>query len=456
MTTSLIDVNKIEKNDWNPNVMADTEYQALKQDMHVHGVNGVDPILVSPKGVFQLEGEIAGEAWTQAFKVKGYVIIDGEHRWKAAKELGWKQVCCTSEGIKEEDAKALCYRRNRERGTIDPFKEALLFKTELPKLTQAKIAGKYGVDQSTVSHRLSLLKLDESILEKVGDLPRGIITPSHLEPIATLDVKDQKTAFKEAIITPMKSWDRQPSVRDIGAYVARIKEERAIEAAIAKALETAKFPKCPNCCKGAPKRIHHKGLPWVTCGNCYHDWNLETGKGLYEPIIDRQNRLDGKSEPIKPKTIRCAHTVKELHSIFVDRIKELIPKITVSQIKVHGKLEGAEFGFEITSYGQSMSISWHQGGSTWMGFRAEVHDYKSGEKSAVDAGSPGNVEDVKQLIENAFQGKLGIEQKTKRKKTPEEIIHELHSESSEHLEADKMQVTEDPKESLAAEEDVSS
>lgn len=428
MTTQLIDVSRLQPNGWNPNVMQDAEYQALKQDMRVHGVNGVDPILVSPKGVFQLQGEITGEAWTQAFKVKGYVIIDGEHRWKAAKELGWKQVCCTSEGIKEEDAKALCYRRNRQRGTIDPFKEALLFKSELEKLTQAKIAGKYGVKQGTVSQRLSLLKLDSEVVEKLKDIPRGIISVSHLEPIATLDPKDQKTAFKDAIVTPMKSWNWQPSVKEIESHVSRIKEERAAEAAITKALETAKFPKCPKCKKSIPRRIHHKGLPWVTCGHCCNDWNLETGKGLYEPIIDRQNRLDGKSEPIKPKTIRCVHTVKELHGIFVDRIKELVPTMKISQIKVHGELEGAAFGFEITSYGKSMSVSLHQA-SVWKGFRAEEHDYKSGEKSAVDAGSPGNIEDVKELIENAFQGKLGIESKrVKKAKSAGEIIHELHSE----------------------------
>lgn len=455
MTIQLIDVDEIRTNGWNPNVMSDIEYQALKQDMHVHGVNGVDPILVSLKGVYQLEGEISGAAWTKAFKVKGYVIVDGEHRWKVAKELGWKQILCTTGAIKEEDAKALCYRRNRERGTIDPFKEALLFKSDLDKLTQAKIAGKYGVNQATVSQRLSLLKLDSELVEKLKDIPRGIISVSHLEPIATLDPKDQKAAFKDAIFTPMKHWNRQPSVKEIESHVSRIKEERAAEAAIAKALETAKFPKCPKCKRGVPKRIHHKGLPWVTCGNCWNDWNLETGRGLYEPIMNSQNRLDGKSEPIKPKTIRCVHTVKELHGVFVDRIKELIPTIEISQIKVHGKLEGAEFGFEITSYGKSMSVSLHQA-SVWKGFGAEEHEYKSGEKSAVDAGSPDNVEDVKQLIENAFKGKLGIEPKNKRlkttRKTASEIIHELHSEP---LEADKIRVTDDPKESLATEEETS-
>ena len=106
MTTQLIDVNDIEKNSWNPNVMSDAEFRTLKEDMRIHGVHGVDPILVSLKGVYQLPvpiDELPGGAWDKAFEVKGYVIVDGEHRWRAAKELGWKQVFCESDNIREED-----------------------------------------------------------------------------------------------------------------------------------------------------------------------------------------------------------------------------------------------------------------------------------------------------------------------------------------------------------------
>jgi len=449
--TSLVSVDKIEPNEWNPNVMGEVEYAALKQDMHVHGVNGVDAILVSPKGKFldapheELEGF--------------YVIVDGEHRWRAAKELGWKEVLCEVREISEDDAKALCYRRNRERGNIDPFKEALLFKTELPKLNQAKIAGKYGVDQSTVSHRLSLLKLDSDVVKAVKDLPRGIITPSHLEPIASLAPADQKLVLKEELVTPLKSRDSMPSVRWVQSRVARIKEVRAEEMALAKALEIAKYPKCPQCHE-KPSDISHQGLPWVRCRNWHTAWNLETGKREYEPEVSRQKNLAGETEERVSRTLRCSHTVKELHGIFAERLKELIPKLDkISTLKVSGILEGAEFSVDLTGYSHIMAISTHHG-RTWLGFRAEDHEYKTGEKSAVQVNDPKEIELARQLIDNAFQGKLGIpvekivaKKRKGAKKSVEEQVHELHADDEEEpLEAENIATTDDPANSLSSEE----
>ena len=318
--TSLVSVDKIEPNSWNPNVMGEVEYAALKQDMRVHGVNGVDAILVSPKASFRGMADTTFEGF--------YVIVDGEHRWRAAKELGWKEVLCDVREISEDDAKALCYRRNRERGNIDPFKEALLFKTELPKLNQAKIAGKYGVDQSTVSHRLSLLKLDSEIVKAVKDLPRGIITPSHLEPLVSLAPADQKLILKEELVTPLRSRDSMPSVKWVQSRVARIKEERADERALAEALKTAKYPRCPIC-KALPSRIHHKGLPWVDCSkspwSSEHTWNLETGKRLYEPV-KRTESLDKAKRPEISRVIRSEYTVKQLIDAFFKAIHDTLPQ----------------------------------------------------------------------------------------------------------------------------------
>jgi ParB/RepB/Spo0J family partition protein len=435
-------VDKIDRNPWNPNVIQKEEYDALKQDMHIHGATGIDPLLISPKKFF-----FKAQDHKEGSTADTYIIVDGEHRWRAAKELGWKEIRCEIREISEDDAKALCYRRNRERGNIDPFKEALLFKTEVPKLSQAKIAGKYGVDQSTVSHRLSLLKIDAQIVAKAKIMPRGIITPSHLEALATLEPKDQKQVFQQ--YDRDRSY-RQWGVKEMQEQTARVKKAREEERALAEALQTAKFPKCPKCRKGSPKRVCHKGLPWVTCSSCLDDWNLETGKRLYEPEVSTQKGLDGKSEPIRQKTIRCAHTVRELVEVFVERAKEIVPKVDIASLKVSGKLDGAQFGFDFSSYGKSVSVSWHSN-ALWRGFRAEEHEYRTGEKSAVDTHSSDHVEEVKQLIENAFQGKLGIESKRlKKAKTAEELIHDLHPE--EPLEADTIQTTDNPKESLAADE----
>jgi ParB/RepB/Spo0J family partition protein len=410
-----IKIELLEPNAWNPNVMQKEEYEALKQDMHVHGVNGIDPLLVSPKQVFYGPPERAG---------KVCIIIDGEHRWKAAKELGWKEIRCDIESISEEDAKALCYRRNRERGTIDPFKEALLFKSELEQhMTQAQIAGKYGIEQGTVSHRLSLLKLDPQIIVEVQDMPRGIITPSHLEPLAGLETKDQKD-LAETLIRESKRQNAPIfSAHRMQEEAGRIKEQRKNEKELAEASEIAKFPKCPTCGK-PPTRISYKGLPWVNCEN-YHSsgaWNLKTGKREYEPESHEEKTLTGETRKVESSVLRSAHTVKELKELFIRHAKEVVPKVEIRNVKVSGKLDGSAFSFELDDYGATLHVSISQAG-IYHYFSAEGHKYRTGEITCIHTSSPGAVEEVREFIDNAFQGKLVA--KSKRfKKTKGTVLDE--------------------------------
>jgi ParB/RepB/Spo0J family partition protein len=401
----LIDIGLIDANPWNPNVMQELEYEALKQDMRITGLRGVDAILVSPWDCFFV-GEPANER---------YVIVDGEHRWRAAKELGWKQIRCEVRTITEDDAKALCYRRNRERGTIDPMKEALLFKTEIEKLKQKEIAEKYGIDQTTVSRRLSLLNLSDKTMKAVVSMPHGIITPSHLEPIATLSPNDQERVVDD-IAKKFKHFKELPTVQSVEREASWLKRQAEEKRKLGEAVQKAKFPKCPKC-GSPPSSIHYKGLPWVNCqsNEWRHEWNLQTGRSLYQEEHIAQRNLSGESEERVSRTLRCAHTVQDLHAIFTERMKELIPKLDkISDLKVSGTLDGAQFHMDLTGYGHSMAISTHHA-TTWMGFRAEEHDYKTGEKSSVQVNDPKEIELIKDFIDKAFQGSLELPVTAKKK-----------------------------------------
>jgi len=442
--TELLAIDKVDANPWNPNVMGEVEYDALKEDMHIHSANGIDAILVSPFHCF-----FPGEPISDRF-----VIVDGEHRWRAAKELGWKEIRCEVQPITEDDAKALCYRRNRERGNIDPMKEAFLFKTEIDKKRKQKdIADKYGVDQTTVSRRLSLLKLSGKTVKALASMPHGIITPSHLEPIATLDPGDQDQVVQQ-ILTSVKLGDTV-SVHSVEHNSSWLRKQAEDKRKLAEVVQKAKFPECPKCGK-PPTSIHYKGLPWVNCASneWRHEWNLETGKTLYQEERIGQKKLSGETEERVSRTLRCSHTVKELHTVFAERLKELVPKLErVSSLKVSGSLDGAEFHIDLTGYRHSMAISMHHA-RTWTGFRAEEHDYKTGEKSAVQVNDPKEIDLIREFIDSAFQGKLGIPTekialKKKTKPTATEVIHQLHSE--EPLEAENIETTDNPEESLATE-----
>lgn len=91
-----LDVDEIKPNDYNPNYMPQTTFEALVKSIK-KGFYGA--IVIS----------------------KDKIIIDGEHRWRALKLLGQKKIPC----IYEENAdlaqmKILTIQLNRERGYLTP------------------------------------------------------------------------------------------------------------------------------------------------------------------------------------------------------------------------------------------------------------------------------------------------------------------------------------------------
>ncbi len=416
--------------------MQETEFKALKEDMKAHGPQEIDPLLVSPYLTFYPCQDTEENRKLYA-ENPIYVIVDGEHRWNTAIELEWSDIPCEIRELSEEDAKGICYRKNKDRGTIDPFKEADLFKSELKAgLKQAEIAEKYIVDPSTVSHRLSLLKLVPEVKKQVEQLPRGTITTSHLEPIAALPEGEQKK------IKLKDEWGHQEvkSVRVLTEEARRIKERLAEKEALQKALKAAKFPKCPKC-GNEPGCINGRKLPWVDCssGDWSHIWNLDTGKGPYEEEKAEQRKINGeKSEPIRTSVLRCAHSTTELSKTFNERIKELFPKIqTIQRCNISAKLEdGKEVSVDFSPGKSSMSVSLAIDHKHYASFRAEEKEYRSGEKSKVDTYAPDNVEPIKEFIELSFAGKFEVpEKKPKEEKTKvptsEEVAANTHEEQVE-------------------------
>jgi len=175
-------LGELEESPWNVNVMDAETFESLLLDMKRAGPEQTDPIDIAT---------LIGKP--------GFITIDGAHRLRAAKKLGWEYLYAIShpEVATEEDARLFNYRRDADRGQIDPFKLAESFKwfIETQKMSQADVAKKFGVDNSTVSHRLSLLKVDEQVKEYA--LKTGKMTTSHLEVVASLEPELQREVVKD-------------------------------------------------------------------------------------------------------------------------------------------------------------------------------------------------------------------------------------------------------------------
>ncbi len=89
--STMIKVEQIEKNLWNPNVADSDVYLALKEDMRNHGTLGIGPILISPADVYFQDKTLKDR----------YVVVDGENRLNAAKELNWPEIRCDIQLLKE-------------------------------------------------------------------------------------------------------------------------------------------------------------------------------------------------------------------------------------------------------------------------------------------------------------------------------------------------------------------
>jgi len=137
-------------NPFNANRMNVKDYEGLKRDLMEKGVEGLPPILVTPRG-------------------GGYMIVDGEHRWRAALELGLERIKAEIVHLSDDEAKVECFRRNMQRGSIDYLKAADLFKMEKDSgLTVREIAEKYGLSTYTVDSILQLARLPGEVRDFVS------------------------------------------------------------------------------------------------------------------------------------------------------------------------------------------------------------------------------------------------------------------------------------------------
>ncbi len=425
-------VSSLEPNKFNPNVMSPEAKESLKEDMKRLGPKHdlrIDDIVVCPKNVFYNNPEFPSDR---------YVIIDGEHRWTNAVELEWPTIPCEIRTLGEDIAKAYNFRKNRERGQLDPVKEAELFNSE--KLKQDQIARKYNVTRSYVASRLSLIQLDEKVKEmqqkpeeafkktKIAEfnekheeweeaksenadsesyrwyreepeepseeelVPRGTLSASHLEAIASLPKEDQ-IKIADTVL------DSGLTVRDTEDRVKRIKAEIAKQKRFQKALEEAKRPKCPNC-GSDPKGFSYQGERLFTCSNagCYNTWDymktraeVEAEKEKHQTKADKDRTDKMKKGRENPRFIRMPETPEELNALTAPWILQKALQLTeISSINVTGKRGDEEVLLQYSPVGTwtHMDLTFHvKKGKTEQrfGFNVQPKDYKKFKaKSRVD------------------------------------------------------------------------
>lgn len=141
-TQKKVKIDEIYPNKWNCNLQSDFMFEKEKKSIQEFGF--VQPILVRETDGF-------------------YEIIDGEHRWRACKQLQFSEILIESLGeIPDSLAKILTINLNNIRGQDDILKRA-----EILKQLKAGQLGLLPFDQAQIDAEIKLLSFDFSQFENV-------------------------------------------------------------------------------------------------------------------------------------------------------------------------------------------------------------------------------------------------------------------------------------------------
>ncbi|MBN1817724.1 MAG: ParB/RepB/Spo0J family partition protein [Sedimentisphaerales bacterium] len=144
---------------WNPEELSD-----LSKSIQLNGV--IQPILVRKRS-------------------KGYEIIAGERRFRAAKEAGLSKVPVIVRQANDEQMLELALIENIHRTDLNPIERAFAYKNYLEtfSVTQTEAADRLGEDRTVISNHIRLLELPSDVKQM---LIEGKLSMGHARAILSL------------------------------------------------------------------------------------------------------------------------------------------------------------------------------------------------------------------------------------------------------------------------------
>ncbi len=397
-----LETKQLKPNPWNPNEMDHSTLQMLKVNLPDEKY---DPLIVVKARIFF--DDIEQES-------NDYIIVDGEQRWTAAKELDLKWLKVNIVLLKEAEAKAECYSRGKVRGKLDPLREGYFFDLEVEALgSEAAVAEKYKVSRSYVAGRRSLLRAPKVLrnlfkypektyekvvkkahaaevkvakahvkevqkdpdahswdlsqarnripdkLEKEDLVPRGTITASHIEALAALPED-------EAIELGTRVMERDLSVRETERQAKNRKEELDKEERFRKAVEGAKSPKCPEC-GSSPQRFSNYTEESFRCEEnpySHNDWGFMKTPEQHQRKKERAESKEKKERSANLSSARQnpAYTRRsEETGVLYDSMRpwvlrkirqlETVTRVSITGVRADGKTMRIDYP---SGYGSSL------------------------------------------------------------------------------------------------------
>ncbi|HBM3451768.1 TPA: ParB/RepB/Spo0J family partition protein [Listeria innocua] len=196
-TVQNIAIKEIKPNPYQPRKIFDTKaINELRDSIKIHGV--LQPIILRNAE-------------------KGYEIVVGERRFRAAKEAKLKEIPAVVRDLTEEEMMELSVIENLQREDLSPLEEAESYQFLMKKLglTQAKLAERVGKSRPYIANFVRLLTLPEEVQVMLRD---GSLSAGHGRVLLGLKLK------KNIIPTAKKVATQGLTVRQLEDVVNNLNE----------------------------------------------------------------------------------------------------------------------------------------------------------------------------------------------------------------------------------------
>ncbi|GAE26209.1 chromosome (plasmid) partitioning protein ParB [Halalkalibacter wakoensis JCM 9140] len=149
--------------------------------------------------------------------IKGYEIVVGERRFRAAQKAGVKEVPVIVKELDEQKMMELALIENLQREDLNPIEEATAYAKLMDHLsiTQEKLAVRLGKSRPHIANHLRLLNLPRMVQEFISD---GKLSMGHGRALLGLKEKQKLSLLVEKIIK------EHLSVREVEDLVNQLNE----------------------------------------------------------------------------------------------------------------------------------------------------------------------------------------------------------------------------------------
>ncbi len=200
-----IDIARVKANRYQPRQVFDAAaLESLAASLKQHGL--IQPITVRKD------------------ETGGFELISGERRWRAAKLAGFSKIPALVKEIADQELMEWALLENLQREDLNPIEKAKAYESLISEfsLTQEAIAGRMGINRSSVSNFLRLLHLPTELWDEISE---GRLSMGHAKALLSLESKADQLKLAHEIKT------RGISVRQAEAVVHQMKKQPIVKKA---------------------------------------------------------------------------------------------------------------------------------------------------------------------------------------------------------------------------------